>query len=257
MNKSINLSSVILARNEEKKIGRAIASVSFCDEVVVIDDNSSDLTPNIAKNMGALVYNRALDNDFSGQRNFGLSKAKGNWVLFLDADEEVSKDLANEILKKVTDSKNPYDGFYLKRRDNIWGKNLNYGENGNTKLLRLAKKGNGEWVREVHETWNIKGRIGTLDNYFLHYSHQTLREFIDHVNYMSTLHARSNMKEGKKSTLVKIILWPKLKFINNYILRGGFRDGIYGFVVALIMSFHSYLAWSKIWLMQKKTDKIK
>src|SRR3989304_7320203 len=126
MKKSINLSSVILARNEEKKIGRAIASVSFCDEVVVIDDNSSDLTPNIAKNMGALVYNRALDNDFSGQRNFGLSKAKGDWVLFLDADEEVPKDLANEILKKVTDSKKQDVGADLKRRNTIWGKNLNY-----------------------------------------------------------------------------------------------------------------------------------
>lgn len=253
----MNLSAIILSKNEEQNIVRAIRSVSFCDEVFLIDDNSTDLTRVFAQKLGANVYQRSLANDFAAQRNFALAKVKKGWVLFLDADEEVSKSLGKEIRKKISDPRNITDGFYIKRRDIIWGKILNYGENGNTKLLRLAKVGSGEWKRRVHETWDIKGEVGTLDNILNHHSHPTIKNFIEHINYMSTLHAEENLSEGKKSNLIKITLWPKLKFINNYILKLGFLDGVYGFVAAIIMSFHSYLSWGKLWLMQKSINKAK
>lgn len=134
----------------------------------------------------------------------------------------------------------------------MWGKELKHGETGNVKLLRLAKRDAGLWVRAIHEIWEIKGRVGELKNPLLHYPHQTLREFIADIDWMSTLHAEENKKEGKRSDLFKIIFYPKLKFIDSWILKLGFLDGTPGFIVAIMMSLHSFLAWSKLWLADKK-----
>src|SRR3990167_1565394 len=248
----MDLSAVILAKNEEENILQSIESVNFCDEIIVIDDYSKDKTTEIARNHGANVFRRRLNNDFASQRNFGLQKAKGEWVLFLDADERVSENLKKEILHLIGTPKSGYSGFFLKRKDVIFGKEVNHGEMGSLKLLRLAKKGSGFWKRSVHESWNVKGKTLTLANSIYHYPHQNLREFIDSVNYFSSLHALSNRREGKNSSLVKIILWPLGHFIKNWIFKKGFLDGTLGFVMAMFMSFHSFLAWSKLWLLQKK-----
>lgn len=246
------ISAVVLTKNEEKNIKDCLGSLKWCDEIVIIDDYSEDKTAEIAKSFGAKVYPKKLENDFAGQRNFGLEKAKGDWVFFVDADERVSDSLREEVIKLLNYKVTKYSGFYLKRRDFMWGRELKYGETGNIKLLRLAKRDAGKWRRAVHETWEVEGPTETLRNPLSHYPHQTLREFLAGVDWMSTLHAQENKKEGKGANLLKIIIFPKLKFFDNWILKLGFLDGTAGFVVALIMSLHSYLAWSKLWLLQRK-----
>lgn len=245
------ISSVVLTKNEEKNIKDCLDSLRWCDEIVVIDDFSEDKTTEIAKKYGARISKRALDNDFASQRNFGLEKAKGDWVLFVDADERVSQSLQEEILKLLGQNTS-YIGFYLHRRDFMWGKELKHGEPGNVRLLRLAKRDSGKWERRVHEVWDVKGRVGELKNPLIHYPHPTLREFIAEVDWMSTLHAQENKREGKKSNLFKIVLFPKMKFLNNWILKRGFLDGTPGFLVAMVMAFHSFLSWGKLWLLQRK-----
>ncbi|MGB6881814.1 MAG: glycosyltransferase family 2 protein [Microgenomates group bacterium] len=248
----MNISAVILTKNEEKNIKKCIESVSFCDEVIVIDDNSEDETIEIVKALGAKVYKRSLKGDFAGQRNFGLEKAKGKWVLFVDADERVSDNLRNEIIQIIDNPLINYLGFYLRRTDFMWGKELRYGETANVKLLRLARRKAGKWKRRVHEAWEVIGRTYELKSPLLHYPHPTLKEFFASVNAMSNLHAKANKEANKKSSLAKIIIWPTGHFVYNWILRLGFLDGIRGSVVALIMSFHSYLAWSKLWILQRR-----
>lgn len=245
----MSISAVVLTKNEEKNIQKCLESLRFCDEVIVVDDFSKDTTEKIALKIGAKVYKRKLDNDFSKQRNFGLSKAKGKWVLFVDADEWVSEKLAIEILKSVNDS--AHKGFYLRRRDFFMGKEIKFGEQGKVKLLRLAQKNFGKWERCVHEVWKIEGSVGELKNPLLHNPHQNFKEFIDDINWMSALHAKANLSEGKKSNLAKIIFYPLGKFLYNFFLRQGFLDGSCGFLLAIFMSFHSFLAWSKLWFLQK------
>ena len=247
----MNISCVIITKNEEENIKDCINSVSFADEVIVIDDYSTDKTIKIAKYLGAKVYFRKLDSDFSKQRNYGLKKAMGEWVIFLDADERVTKNLSREIVRAISRD-SIIDGFFIKRRDIMWGKQLKHGEVGGNKLLRLAKKSEGQWMRKVHETWKVRGETSILRNPLLHYPHPTLRDFIENVRYMSKLHAQANMSEGKRSSLFKIIVWPAGHFFYNFIVRLGFLDGIRGFIVASIMSFHSYLSWSTLWLIQKR-----
>lgn len=248
----MNISAVILTKNEGSKIALRISELKFCDEVVVIDDDSEDQTVKIAKDNKALVYKHSLNNDFSLQRNFGLDKAHGKWVLFVDCDEKVTQFLRKEILSKISDKNNTYMGFFIRRRDVFFGKKLKHGESGNMKLLRLARKDAGIWERCVHEDWRVEGKVGILKNMLFHYPHPTMNDFIDNINKFSSLHALANAKEGKRSNILKIIFFPFFKFIQNFILRLGIIDGPQGLIVAVMMSLHSYLSWSKLWLLQRK-----
>lgn len=247
----MSISVVILTKNNQETIKPCVDSISFADEMIVVDDFSEDETRGVVRKLGAKVYKRKLGNNFAEQRNFGLKKAGCKWILFIDSDEVVTKKLADEIIQTTS---NPFirtEGIYIKRKDFMWGKEIRYGETGKIKLLRLARNGAGKWKRNVHEYWDVVGRTSTLINPIHHYPHANLKEFISSVNWSSTLHAKENRKEGKKSNLVKIIFWPIGHFVVNWVLKRGFMDGVYGFVIALIMSFHSFLAWSKLWIYQK------
>lgn len=253
----MSISAIILTKNEEKNIVDCIESLNWCDEVIVIDDNSEDRTVELAKGNGAQVFSRSLNSNFSEQRNYGLSKAKSDWFLFIDADERMSDALIGELstLNPPADGQlsAKYSGFYIKRRDFMWGRELKHGETGNIKLLRLARKDAGKWEGRVHEKWKVKGKIGELKNPILHYPHQTLDAFLKEINYYTDIRAEELYKKGKKARWWSIILYPKFKFFVNYFLKLGFLDGIEGFVFSMIMSFHSFLVRGKLWhLWQKK-----
>jgi glycosyltransferase involved in cell wall biosynthesis len=246
------ISAIILTKNEEKNIGACLDSVSWCDERIVIDDHSTDKTVDIAKEKGAKVFSRFMENDFSDQRNFGLEKAEGEWVFFIDADERVSSALWYEIMQHTSEAIEHYDGFYLKRQDTMWGRVLKYGETGNVVLLRLAKKEAGKWEGRVHEKWNIRGKTIVLKNPLDHFPHPTVTEFLKEINFYTDLRAEELFKRKTTVNWFTIIAYPKAKFILNYIFKGGFLDGLPGLVVALMMSLHSFLVRGKLWLLLQK-----
>lgn len=246
------ISAVVLTKNEEKNIAACLETLSWCDEVIVIDDISTDKTVQIAKKMGATVYEHALAHDFSAQRNFGLQKAKEDWVLFVDADERISSALWYEIMASINNPIGGYVGFYLKRRDIMWGKELQHGETGNIKLLRIAKKDAGVWEGQVHERWKIKGKTMVLKNILTHYPHQTVKEFLQEINYYTDLRSKELYAQKVRTSWVWIIFYSKAKFVYNYIVKLGFLDGLQGLVFALMMSFHSFLVRSKLWLLWEK-----
>lgn len=249
----MKISAVILARNEEKNIRECLHSLSFCDEKIVIDDLSYDNTREIAKGMGAKVFERKLEGDFASQRNYGLKKAKHEWVLFVDADERISENLAYEILNfPITKDTN---GFYIKRTDFLWKKELNHGEPGNVRLLRFARKNNGIWEGKVHETWKIKGEVLEFKNPLLHYPHQSVHDFLEAINLYTDLRAKELYETGQRAYPWSIMLYPKAKFILNYIILLGILDGIPGFLQAMMMSFHSFLVRGKLWLLWQTKSK--
>lgn len=252
------ISVVILTKNEVKNIQKCLLSLVWCDEIIIVDDYSQDRTLNLIKNFElriknfsekVKVYRKHLEGDFSGSRNFGLTKAHGDWILFVDADEMVTEDLKNEI--KIALASN-YSGYYLQRKDYFLGKWLEYGETGKVKLLRLAKKNTGLWQGKVHETWEIKGQIGKLKNPLRHYPHPTIEEFLNEVNFYTDLVVQYWKGRRKKMSFWEIIFYPWCKFFYNYLLRGGFLDGVAGLILALMMSFHSFLVRAKFWLSMHK-----
>jgi glycosyltransferase involved in cell wall biosynthesis len=261
------LSVVILARNEEGNIEECLKTLTWADEILVINDESSDKTSEIAAKLGAKVIKHPLNNDFSAQRNFGLEKASGparnasqsdaggEWVLFVDADERVSEKLKKEIEKVVSDEKTKLDGitgFYLKREDTIFGRRLKHGETAGIKLLRLARKSAGKWEGRVHETWRTVGKTGELETPLEHYPHPTISEFLEKINEYSTLRAQELYEQGIRTNLFLIIAYTKGKFLQNYFCKLGFLDGMPGFIVSLHMSFHSFLVRSKLYLLWKQ-----
>ena len=243
------MTGIVLTHNEEKNIARCLESLKFCDTLLVVDDNSTDKTVLLAKKLGATVISHPLDGDYAAQRNWALSQAKTSWVLFVDADEVVSVKLGEEIKSVV--KKIESKGFFLPRIDYMCGEKLKHGDVGGVKLLRLARRGAGEWHGRVHETWNIEGSVATLKNPIYHHPHKNLADFLQRVNSYSSIKAREFYDQGRRTNILEIVLGPVARFINLYIFKLGFLDGTPGFIHAMTMSFYAYLVAGKLWLLYK------
>lgn len=251
----MKLSAVVIVRNEEKNIVDCLDSLKFCDEIVVVDDYSDDRTPEILErvsrdNSKIKITKRRLDNNFSQQRQFGIEYSVNDWILFVDADERITKELAIEIMENLSEP--DCDGFLIPRVDYLWGKELKHGETGSTKLLRLFDKTRGSLKGRVHEVWETKNKVGALVNPILHYPHPTISEFLKDINFYTDLRAEELYKKKVKSNFFKIILYTKGKFFMNYFVKLGFLDGAPGLVHAVMMSFHSFLVRGKLWLLWQK-----
>ncbi len=251
------LSIVVLTKNEEKNIVDCLESAIWADEIIVIDDFSTDRTLEIIKNYDdkkIKIFQNHLDFDFAKQKNFGLSKATKKWVLFVDADERVSSELKEEINSLIINNTEKYAGYLIRRIDHMWNKTLLYGEVGKIFLPRLIKKGSGAWVGKVHENLIIDGKIGELEGVLNHFPHQTINEFLDEINFYSSIRANELFGSRVKVNTRDILLYPLGKFIVNYIFKLGFLDKVDGLLFALMMSLHSFLVRAKLWqLWQKKS----
>lgn len=209
--------SVIVITNKKTLNKLFLDSLKFADEIIV-------------------EYSVKITN-FADKRNTTLSKAKGNWVLFVDDDEIISRELAREIKEKINDTNK--SGYYLKRVDLVFNKEIKNGEQKNQKILRLAKKDAGKFTRAVHEVWEINGQLGSLKNYLYHTKNNFVSEFISKISTYGPLDAKSLDGEQKHFNLFRLLCFPGLKFINNYFLKLGLLDGIVGIFYSYFMSIQS------------------
>ena len=240
------ISAVVLTHNSAKTLGRTLVSLKFSDEILIIDNNSTDNSLEIAKKFTNRIIRRPLSESFAGQRNFAMREARHEWTLFVDADEVVSPELAVEIKKNI--NKNDFSAYYIKRRDHWWGRELHHGEVAEayrTGFIRLMKKNTGKWAGEVHEEFQTDKSIGYLSSYLDHHPHPTVAEFIEEVNRYSTIRSRELLKNGYEPSIIEIIFVPFGKFIFTYFLKLGFADGAAGFAYSFFMSFHSFLTRAK------------
>jgi len=175
--------------------------------------------------------------DFAEARNKELQTAKAEWVFFVDLDEKVTPALTREIANLKPGQ---CAAFFVKRRNYFLGSDV-----GEDKIIRLVKKGSGNWQRRVHETFCPRGDVvvGVLKNPLIHYTATNLRDYLVKINSFSSLHALANREEGKKATLFKIIFYPKAKFILTFVKSRHF-------VFSLMQALHSFLAWSKLYFSQ-------
>jgi len=244
----MEVTAVILTKNEEKNIDKCLYSLAFCDEIIVIDDFSTDRTEEKIKKSKYPVklIQRELRGDFAAQRNFAMKKAKNDWVLFIDADEEVSRGL----IKEITHLKFEKDAYYINRRDFFWGRELKYGETMEARkrgILRLVHKNAGIFMGNVHEVFHTAKSCGHLKKYLNHYPHPTLKEFINDINIYSSLRAKQLFARGHKGNILELIFFPLGKFIISYFFLLGFLDGPPGFTYSFLMSFHSFLVRAKLY----------
>ncbi|GAB4219284.1 MAG: glycosyltransferase family 2 protein [Candidatus Microgenomates bacterium] len=247
------LSAVVLTKKiETKNFKRCLKSLDFVDEIIVVVDKENIKYLNQQSKI-KIFYNH-FNNNFSDQRNFGMAKAKGDWILFLDDDEEITYQLKKEIIKALK-SDHKHFAYYIKRRDFFWGREVFFGElkkARNNGIIRLVKKNSGCWHGSVHEEFKLNSNqylISRFSGFINHYPHQTLKEFINDINFYSSLRAEELKTIGKKTNIFEIIFFPFFKFILTYFIYLGFLDGPVGFVYSFMMSFHSFLVRAKLYLM--------
>ena len=229
------LSVVIITKNEEYFIADAIKSSLFADEVIILDSGSIDRTCEIAKELGAKVYqNEWLG--FGPQKNRAVELAKNDWVFVLDSDERITEELKDEI---VTTLKEPqFNGYFIARLNNFFGKNIKNCGLYPDYSIRLFNKNYGKFNDvSVHESVQLTSKAAHLKNHMIHLAYESIEEFIQKQNRYSSLN-------HKKKSLIKAIINPYWTFFKLYILKKGFLDGWHGFVISKL--YAQYTFWKYI-----------
>lgn len=225
------ITAIIPTLNEEIFIAEAIRRVSFADEILVIDSFSSDKTVEAASKAGAKIVQRKFD-DFSNQKNFAIREATHEWILVIDADERVSYDLGDEILRSVA---NPGEtvAFYLYRNFYFKDKRVRYGGWQTDKAIRLFKKGSGRYNGKlVHETIDTDGPVGFLKNRLDHYSYRSDEQYSKKLEMYARLQAEELFRKNKKPRFWLLMAKPAFRFFVHYIIRMGILDRKAGFQLA-------------------------
>jgi glycosyltransferase involved in cell wall biosynthesis len=234
------ISATIITLNEEARIAKAIASLACCDEVIVVDSGSTDRTCEIAAQRGARVLNRAWEG-YSKQKNFAADQARYDWVLSIDADEQLSSELAAEIAAwKKTEPGTaamsmPRRAFYL-------GKWIGHSGWYPDRKIRLYDRRRARWSGDfVHEAMEVDGQTGRLDSDLLHFPYRGLEDHVERADRYTRLAAEAAQKSGRRSNPLKLILAPPLVFLKSLILQRGFLDGWRGLVIAYMGARYVFL----------------
>jgi glycosyltransferase involved in cell wall biosynthesis len=240
------LSVVVVTLNEEPRLRACLASAAWADEIVVIDAESVDKTVEIAREFSDRVVVRRWTG-FADQKNFGLDQARGDWILFLDADEEVSPELADEI-RAVLAQREPCEGYRMPRRNVMWGRTMRHGGLYPDWQLRLFRRGRGRFgERAVHESVTVDGRVGRLHGALVHRSYRDLSDFLARADRYSSLAADDWAAQGRRVGATDLCLRPLGRFLGMYVLRLGFLDGRPGFLLAVLYAYYVFARAAKVW----------
>lgn len=253
---SLRLSVALITKNEEANLARTLASVRWADEIVIVDSGSTDRTGEIAREFGAKFFAEPWKG-FGAQKNSAIAKCTGDWILAVDADEEVSPDLAAEIQALLAGTPG-CDACRLPRRNFFLGRWMRRGGYYPDPKLRLFRRGAAAFEeRAVHETMRCSGRTATLLGDLLHHAYPSLDAYIEHMNRYSSLGAGQARAKGKISRSWPAFLWnvyvtPVATFQYNYFLRLGFLDGREGLLLHLYHSVYVSWKYAKAWEMEKQ-----
>ena len=251
------LSVLILAKNEEKNIADCIRSVSFADEVVVLDDFSTDRTAAIAEGLGARVVQRALDGNWGAQQTFGIGQTRYEWLFMIDADERASKRLAAKVSEIVAEDDRRY--AYLNARLNyFWEHPLRHGGWFPDYVVRLLPREGTHVEGLVHQAIRHTYEEVRLpkDCYMIHYPYRSWEHYFSKFNVYTTLAAEKLREKGKRASLFDILLHPAWASFRMYVLRGGWRDGRIGLFLAGFHFFYTMAKYVKLYYLDKKNEHV-
>ncbi|MBI2031285.1 MAG: glycosyltransferase family 2 protein [Candidatus Levybacteria bacterium] len=244
------ISAVVITKNEEEKIKDCIESISFCDEIIIVDNNSQDKTCEIAHKMGAKVFSLKSDS-FSDLRNFGLEKASFEWILYVDADERVSEKLREEISLAVNNFRNGIVSYRFKRKNFYFGNHeWPYIEKMERLFLRKKLK---SWKGKLHESPIFDGDIKELEGFLLHFTHHDLSSMVTKTLSWSEIEAGLKFSNNHP----KMTWWrfPRVMlsaFLDSYIKQSGWKAGTAGIIESIYQAFSIFITYARLWEFQNK-----
>lgn len=243
------LSVVVITKNEEKNISNCLDSASWADDIVVLDDHSSDKTIDIAKKYTDKVFQRKMDIE-GRHRNHAYSLAKNQWILSLDADERISPELKDEITRILSDGTN-CNGFTIPRRNYIGNYWIRYGGWYPSPQLRLFRKDKFKYEEvEVHPRAFMEDPRGQLNSDIIHYSYRDFSDFLSKLNRQTTLEAKKWVKDNRKIGFGKAF-WRSIdRFFRAYVGKKGYKDGFIGFTLAIFAGLYQTISYAKFWEMK-------
>lgn len=243
----MGLSVILITKNEEANLKDCLESISFANEIIIVDSQSTDQTINIAKSYGAKVEITSDWPGFGPQKNRALNLATQDWVLSIDADERVTPELKKEILG-VIDSSNSKDCYAIPRSSWYCGRFMKHSGWYPDYVDRLFKRGQAKFSDHlVHERLLPNGEVGQLKNHFLHYSYRNFEQVLKKVDSYSTASAIQAYHQGQKGGIAQALSHGFWAFFRTYILRRGFLDGQYGLALAISNGATSYYKYIKLW----------
>ena len=242
------ISVVISAWNEEDKIKRCLSSVRWADEIIFVDNSSTDATASIARQFTKKVFKKQNNLMLNTNKNFGFSQATSDWVLSLDADEEITKELASEI-RSVIDKNTDVVGYWISRKNILFGKWIKHGLWWPDKQLRLFRRNRGKFPGiHVHEYLAVEGPTTDLYEPFIHYNYETISQFL---RKMDTIYTESEVQKLQSTNYqlswYDAIKFPVSDFLKIYFAQEGYKDGLHGLVLSILQSFYSFIVFAKLW----------
>lgn len=248
------LSACVIAMNEEDRIGACLASLDFCDEIVVVDSHSTDSTRAVSAAAGA----RVIERDWPGhvaQKEFAIRAARHEWVLCVDADERVSPALRAEMLA-LRDAGFPvHAGWRFPRLSSYLGEPVRYGTWYPDRQLRLFDRRRGRWSgHDPHDRVELEGSIGRLDGDLVHHPYRDLSEHLRTLDTYTTLSARGMYERGRRASLLDVAFRPVLRFVGFYVFGRGFLHGWRGLVLSALHAHNGFLKYTKLLILNRGAD---
>ncbi len=250
-NKMPRLAVIILTKNEETNIEDAMKSAAFADEILIIDSGSTDRTRDLVEQNGAKFVSHPMNEDgFAGQRNYALTQTDAEWVFYLDADERITTEAAEEIKKVVY--QNEHMGYKIKRLNVVFGQIMKYGEHGPDWCARLFPRMQVKWTGVVHESPTANLPIAALRYPLYHYTYTDWHRYFEKFNQYTDLMAQRMWENGKRASFTDILLHPTFAFVRFYFLRLGLLDGKQGLIFALNHYFYTMIKYVKLYYKQRE-----
>ncbi|HVJ36862.1 MAG TPA: glycosyltransferase family 2 protein [Stenotrophomonas sp.] len=245
------ISACIIAFNEADRISDCLASLAFCDEVVLVDSLSSDDTVALAQAAGARVLQRPFEG-FRSQKDFAVQQASHDWVLCLDADERISPALRASIEAARDGGFAGQAGYRFARLSDYFGRFLRHGNAYPDRVLRLFDRRRGGWrgKREIHEAASVDGPVATLRGDLIHFPYRSLEQQLAKTQRYARMMAEHEFARGKRASWSKLVLAPAWRFWRGYVLRAGFLDGWRGLVYAYVRANYVRQKAIMLWLLQ-------
>jgi glycosyltransferase involved in cell wall biosynthesis len=243
------ITAAVITYNEENRIERCLRSLDWVDEIVVIDSFSADRTVEICRHYTQKVYQHAWPHDYSEQKTRAHPFAVNDWILFLDADEVVTKALRDEIIELFSTGGPAEDAFGIPRKEYFGGRWIKAGGWYPQYKTILYRKTRGAWVNPIHEKFVSRGKTGYLKNPILHDGYGNFKTFLDKFNQYSSLEADRTVREGSRTTfsLAKALMKPIERFFGRFIKHRGYKDGVHGFYMAAVIAFNYFLQELKLY----------